>query len=577
MRSAIDTSSLLSQPTPLLLSALMGLTVALITPQRVTAEPTGSPKTLEEGRKVSRVTLLADRAEVTRELTLSCQRKGEGLVARFPSLPQLVQPKTLRAELSGPAELIGVSHSPQSSEGDEPEPTRPQSEALNALYQTQREAQRELKKLQASEQLLQERAHMISQEEAVQREAVNAALTTGTLNLKALKRALDERERSTAQLHKALAELRIKRERLERALREAVAEEARLNARRLEGPSGGEGLASLSCTGAGRVVVALSYVTAGARWRPEYDVKVQHSGSDAHKRAPLGRASLTWLVNASVEQSTGEVWEEVALTLSTAQPNLGDRAPLPASLSLYAQEDKRKKVLTQRAQERRHLSASGGASAPPPSNVLLEDRGQSFGLVVPQRVTIKPHGQPYWVPVSRSKTTAKVSLVATPKLSPYVFRVARFKVPTAHPLPEGALNVSVNGVVIGQQRSPYRSAGEPIELSLGLDERLLVTREPLKRTDEEGGLLDDEQTLSRSYQLTLKSFADEALKVELLENVPISESRDIKVALDPKTSKGYTLDGETGFLSWQVKLPAMAEEQRRFGYIVKLPDDWKVR
>lgn len=574
MRSAIDVRLPLPQHTPLLLSALLSLTASLITPLRVSAEP----NTLRDGRKVSRVTLLADRAEVTRELSLSCQRRGEGLVARFPSLPELVQPKTLRAELSGPAELIGVSHSPQTSEGAEPQQARPQRhEALKALHQTHLEAQRELTELQASEQRLQERAHLMSQEQAVQREAVNAALTTGTLNLKVLKRALEERERVTAQLHKALAELTIKRERLERTLREAAAEQARLNARRLERPSGGEGLASLSCTGAGRVVVALSYVTAGARWRPEYDVKVQHAKAQTHKRAPLGRASLTWLVNASVEQSTGEAWEEIELTLSTAQPNLGDRAPLPASLSLTAQEDKRKKVLTQRAQERRHLSASGGASAPPPSSVLLEDRGQSFGLVVPQRVTIKAHGQPYWVPVSRSKTTAKVSLVATPKLSPYVFRVARFKVPTAHPLPEGELNVSVDGVVIGRQRSPYRSAGEPVELSLGLDERLLVTREPLKRTDEEGGLLDDEQTLSRSYQLTLKSFAEEALKVELLENVPISERRDIKVALDPKTSKGYTLDGETGFLSWQVKLPAMAEERRRFGYLVKLPDDWKVR
>jgi hypothetical protein len=105
----------------------------------------------------------------------------------------------------------------------------------------------------------------------------------------------------------------------------------------------------------------------------------------------------------------------------------------------------------------------------------------------------------------------------------------------------------------------------------------VVERTPRARRDEEGGLLSDERTLERLYTLTLKSFSDQPLRVELIENIPISEVDDIKVALHPQISKGSEVNPDTGFLSWKVKVPAMGEVERLFGYRVSLPEGWKVR
>ena len=68
------------------------------------------------------------------------------------------------------------------------------------------------------------------------------------------------------------------------------------------------------------------------------------------------------LTAKSRDHSTVEDWRDVKLTLSTAQPNLGDRALIPSALHIGAQSKPKLKVISQRTEDRRALQRGGGDS-----------------------------------------------------------------------------------------------------------------------------------------------------------------------------------------------------------------------
>jgi hypothetical protein len=73
-------------------------------------------------------------------------------------------------------------------------------------------------------------------------------------------------------------------------------------------------------TGSGPAEVRLSYLVTGARWIPQYEVRL-HGSQDR----------VTVALSGVVTQQTGEDWTDAALTLSTATPSAFTRLPrLPA-------------------------------------------------------------------------------------------------------------------------------------------------------------------------------------------------------------------------------------------------------
>ncbi|MGZ3617952.1 MAG: mucoidy inhibitor MuiA family protein, partial [Ktedonobacteraceae bacterium] len=79
-------------------------------------------------------------------------------------------------------------------------------------------------------------------------------------------------------------------------------------------------IVTVSLVEAGEFELELSYIVMGASWHPQYDVRVQMAdGKDT------GEVELTYV--GVVQQSTGERWENVGLSLSTARPSLAAVLP----------------------------------------------------------------------------------------------------------------------------------------------------------------------------------------------------------------------------------------------------------
>ncbi|CCO35557.1 Protein F37C4,5 [Rhizoctonia solani AG-1 IB] len=72
----------------------------------------------------------------------------------------------------------------------------------------------------------------------------------------------------------------------------------------------------------GKAELMVTYVVSNANWTPMYDIRASIAES------PDAASKIALHYRASIIQTTGENWPEVALTLSTASPQLGSKVPM---------------------------------------------------------------------------------------------------------------------------------------------------------------------------------------------------------------------------------------------------------
>lgn len=543
-----------------LLVACCALSIELLVARGAAAAPQGEP-----APPIRQVTVYADRAEVTRSAASRCTT-GK-LALAFTGLPTSVDVRTLRAVASGKARAIGTTHRiVPLAEGRDPRVASLEKERweLQDRREELRSAQRVLAaRLQdvsaygdyftalAGEEARSERpdtARWARVLEVLTGERLGMADRQGELALR-----LRQVERQLDVVRRRLAHLSGQDE-----LREAL-----------------EVTVAVDCQGEGQPTVSLSYVVPGATWHPEYDLRFHAAG-----KAKLGPGKAELTVAAVVQQSSGEDWSDVKLTLSTARPRLGAEAPQPAPLYVRGGPAGKKQVLVGSMERRDKLAAAQEAPASPtsPAQAALEDRGQSFALVLPHRATIRSDGRPYWMPVDVLTAPAESALVAIPKLSPYVYQVARLANPASYPLLAGRIHCHRAGAYVGDATLEYKAPAEPMEVSLGIDEELHVERKPLEIKDRRAGLLSSTKHLERAYRIRLTNGAKVDVPIELREGIPVSKTREVRVELlRGETTAGFRLDPERGILSWNLPLAPGQESVVDLSYAIHLPEDWDVQ
>lgn len=516
----------------------------------------------QEGPPIERVVVFADRAEVTRVGTARCTQ-GKGDVA-FTGLPTSLDERTLRAEAAGRAEAIGLTRRTVALEEHRDARVAELDKQIEALSD-------ELATLGQQETLLADRSGRLEAYRSYTGTLLGEQARDPKANPAVWATSLDTFARERRALATEQAGLAVKRRGLQRK-REVL--QRRLS--KLDPEQEAEALqvvVAVDCKGGATSKVSLSYVVPGATWHPEYDLRFLPRGQ---AKAGPGRAELT--VAAVVQQASGEDWSNVTLQLSTAKPKLGAEAPYPARLVVKGHQAGKKKVLVDTMERREKLDGPADARNQGPEGAELEDRGQSFLLTLPGRVTVRADGRPYWMPVDTVSTAAESRLVTLPKLSPYVYQVVTLKNPAAYPLLAGRVHAHRSGSYIGDSQLEYKAPGEPMEVSLGIDEEIRVERKARHEGDRSAGLLSSTKHIDRSWRFRLTSTASTGARVEVRENIPVSKTEEVRIEIvKDRTTSGYALDGHRGFITWTVDVPAGKEKAVDLGWSIHLPESWGVR
>ncbi|MBF0594084.1 MAG: mucoidy inhibitor MuiA family protein [Candidatus Omnitrophica bacterium] len=347
----------------------------------------------------------------------------------------------------------------------------------------------------------------------------------------------------------------------------------------------------LECEKPGDVMLEISYTVPQVGWYPLYDARVEFD---------KGKAVLSSY--AVVHQTTGEDWNNVQLTLSTARPSVSGRMPELDTWTLRPRivRQYRDDAMMMRGMAQKSMAAKFGslgekemadaapamaAAAPVREEEVkiayagTESSGASLVYKAAKAVTVKSDGSEVRVPLNTQTLETAFEYTATPKLSPFAYLRSVVINDPKDQLLSGRVNVFLDGAYVGNSDIAKTIApGEKFDLYLGVDEGVTVKRELLKEKSDDtliGNIPSSTRKIEYTYKLAVENYKPRAITMKLFDNIPVSQDDkikvvDIKTSLKPDTDK--YLD-HAGVELWTLVLQPKEKKVIIVSYTVEAPRD----
>jgi uncharacterized protein (TIGR02231 family) len=492
---------------------------------------------------IDAVTVLPDRALVRRTLSFAVQRATGTL--RFHSLPVALLRESVRAQARG-VTITSVAVRPTTPASEKEWRNHPLKLELDRIDQALQQERDRITNLQ-------EQLRFLGSLGSVTANQSERELRTGTVKTDGWRKAADflEERRAAYQLKTRQASLALQRLALDREEAQNKLNEAMV-ARRRSPVEVEVGYAGRAGSGA---VVTLEYAVTNVSWTPLYDLRGSAEGG-----------AFQLVSSAAIRQSSGEAWENVKLTLSTARPAVGTA---PGMLEPWR--------LTQRslappvAPPRRNLSSDNNQNFGPGAQTATASGSTTMAVDLPGRETIVSDNADHRVVLRQGRLATRLTHVTIPLLTPQVFLRARLQNSTGIPLLHGTVNLFLDGNFVGTSTfNNLAAAGEEFDIYLGPDQRLQVKRTLIRGDVEGSGLFSKKVTVKNQWQIELANFSGRPRQVVVLDQFPISGDPSIEAAFAGATRAPDRRDAN-GLLRWTVDVQHGRRERFDFSYTLTVP------
>jgi uncharacterized protein (TIGR02231 family) len=334
--------------------------------------------------------------------------------------------------------------------------------------------------------------------------------------------------------------------------------------------------------------IVIRYQVTAASWTPFYDARL---ATGTKTQAP----ALQLVRRASIQQRSGEIWDNVALSLSTARPGAGTVAPQLGTLTVdYEGEG----IVRQRELAPTAMTRSVGAARPvatsedadrrdkvaAPESVAAEETrasvdAQAFQAVygIPGRVTVPATGEAKRAQIDEMPLEPALTVRVVPKRDEKAFLYAKVTIARGTPILPGPVSLFRDATFVGSGRLPLLAPGEEHELGFGVADAVKVKHAIAEEKRSESGIITSSKTDTRNYRITAKNLFERAVNLVVLDQVPVSQNADIKVELIGKTPPTkQNVDDKRGVVAWEMKLEPNEEKVIEHGYRVTWPSAKKV-
>lgn len=508
--------------------------------------------------KITEVTVYLRGAQVTRQATVSLPA-GNSVLA-FDDLPAGIDPQSIQARGEGDFVILSLTHQVNYMGSS-------RSNAVVAALQDS------LKLLEGLQDELKARAAVADGEEKLLMANMDLGRGDHTPTVTELKLAADFYRSRLSEVKKEQVKLAATMKDNGRHMEQVRNQLNSMNAGRHQPVSG----IRIRVTAAQAVGARLwiSYTVNEAGWAPSYDVRAK-SISDPVQ---------LWY-NARVFQNTGEDWNRVALKLSTANPSQrGDKPDLQPWYLDFEQPP----VALMQYNALPRMSGKTAAEAPAmveevvtvadaaaPTAAVYTEVGENqtnieFAIKVP--CDIPSDNQQVAINVQESTLPATYMYYCAPKLDREAFLLARITGWESLNLLPGELNLFFEGTFVGRSSLNVRNTSDTIDLSLGRDRGIVVTRVKMKDYTERKTIGSNVRE-SRTWEITVRNAKKQVVNLRLEDQLPVPVNKDI--SLEVAETAGGSYDRETGKITWKLNLAPSEEKKFRVSFAVKYPKEKKV-
>ncbi|MFN8358366.1 MAG: mucoidy inhibitor MuiA family protein [Candidatus Kapaibacterium sp.] len=349
-------------------------------------------------------------------------------------------------------------------------------------------------------------------------------------------------------------------------------------------------LVELDVTRSGEIELNTSYVVQGASWTPVYDLRVQKATKDVQ---------LDY--RASIRQYTGEDWTNVALTLSTARPDVGGNQPLLGTWTINGSEPPKQVAIRSQSEDsplspgsvrgtrsRNVVTQSSVASADSYSRVntdfapvtqalaRIESDYYSTMFDIPSKATIPSDNIAHKVMITKLKLASEFGYSCTPKLSLNVYLKATIKNTSDTPILPGTMSIFSDRDYISQSSLPFISPSETFAASIGVDPSITIHRSRLTET-KNTGVFTKNRVLEYKYQYVLQNNRKkDTIQVEVLDQMPVSQHEKIVIEQLEPTVKDNPVSPQ-GVITWKHTLKPNEKKDWKLHFSIEYPVDFSMQ
>ena len=350
-----------------------------------------------------------------------------------------------------------------------------------------------------------------------------------------------------AALVDARATLRPLDERVEEAKSALAAAETAFS--RLSPPDEVEDMISveLELAAPGPVTLELTELAPYAWWEMDYDIDLDREAGALE----IDRKVI-------VVQDTGEVWADVALTLSTARPGeeVSPAAVYPDHARIEEPRDLARLATAPLAMEEAVMMA------PSPEPVLdakiatatMQLDGLALSYVYPEPVTIASD-EAAELALDTLTLQAEPLVWASPRWDETAFTIARFTNTEPEPILAGMANILRDGHLVGREPIEMIPAGAQTEMGFGPIEGIRLDTIFERNAEGDTGLISKSNTREQRMSFTVENLTAEPQALRAFFPLTFSEQEDLRVRVSATPAPDETdIDRQRGVSAWDIAL-----------------------
>lgn len=327
---------------------------------------------------------------------------------------------------------------------------------------------------------------------------------------------------------------------------------------------------------AGTVTLNFSYITNNAGWKPMYDL-----------RANSIKDPIQLLYKAQVWQTTGIDWKKIKMSLSSGNPNQSNEAPLQQAWFLRYQNNRLQEVVVQgygaisntytlNDVAKKEYKYADTTDTDGEYDKGIDDYTQisesqlnvTFDIDIPYDVL--SNGKMHSVSLKEIQIPATYKFYSAPRLEKEAYLLAKIDNYGQYNLLPGEANIVFEEMNVGKTYINPEQTGDTLSLSMGRDKKISIKRE--KVVDKSGTkFLSSYKEQTFTYDITIRNNKKEEINLTLKDQYPLSSDKDITIELleDGKAS----VNPETGFMTWDLKMAPNESKKIRISYKVRYPKD----
>lgn len=217
--------------------------------------------------------------------------------------------------------------------------------------------------------------------------------------------------------------------------------------------------------------------------------------------------------------------------------------------------------------------ASNGAVVVTTKEVIAEEQMLGKEFTIKKKHTVKSIMDVTVVNINTYTLPAQYEYLAAPVINENVFLTATLTDWEKLDLLPGEANIYFAGTYAGKTFVDPFQVKKNLQLSMGTDPNITIVRK-LANNFKNRSFTGSNKIVERAYTIKIKNNKQEAIKLKLLDRIPVSQNREIRVEDIIQNADQY--DEEKGILTWNLNLSSGKLEEKKLSYKIRFPKGKRV-